>query len=227
MTFSEAQYSEKQAIFLKYLDNIGAVTETVILEISGQVTGVYELCEEAARYGMEVLAKRYHTSFIRSNPDLNPSDYFQIKILATEELVGKYIHFKDFIGDYYGVEKGALTMFEYHERFKVMRGAENGGFAKAFLAPPHSLRFERAGSFSDKEYMDSEIRFYIELLQAYLKTILNVNNIAEAELLKIISWSDNWSNYFEAGKEWWGTFCWTILDERSNVVTFIAASSTD
>ena len=43
----------------------------------------------------------------------------------------------------------------------------------------------------------------------------------------IWQWNDGWSNYFDAGKEWWGTFCWTIEIPRRNRIVFAAASTTD
>ncbi|MGY3777090.1 hypothetical protein [Isobaculum melis] len=45
--------------------------------------------------------------------------------------------------------------------------------------------------------------------------------------LIIYRWNDDWSDYFDAGKEWWGTFYWTIYDPSTNRMTVIGASTTD
>jgi hypothetical protein len=36
-----------------------------------------------------------------------------------------------------------------------------------------------------------------------------------------------WSNYFDAGKEWWGIWCLTIWNPRQRTLSALAASSTD
>jgi hypothetical protein len=44
---------------------------------------------------------------------------------------------------------------------------------------------------------------------------------------EIFSWSTAWSNYFDAGKEWWGAFYWTVRPAKSDRLYVIGASSTD
>ncbi|WP_157538915.1 hypothetical protein [Hydrogenophaga flava] len=36
-----------------------------------------------------------------------------------------------------------------------------------------------------------------------------------------------WSNYFDAGKEWWGIWCLTVWNPRKRTISALAASSTD
>jgi hypothetical protein len=45
--------------------------------------------------------------------------------------------------------------------------------------------------------------------------------------LEIVRWSNDWSNFFEAGLEWWGAFWWTVHNRTRNLVVVIAASATD
>lgn len=45
--------------------------------------------------------------------------------------------------------------------------------------------------------------------------------------LEIYEWSTDWSNYFEDGREWWGTACWSVYDKRMNRYVVIMASATD
>lgn len=51
--------------------------------------------------------------------------------------------------------------------------------------------------------------------------------IPNKEELEIYRWNDDFSNYFEAGKEWWGTALWTILDKKNKTMIVIGASLTD
>jgi hypothetical protein len=45
--------------------------------------------------------------------------------------------------------------------------------------------------------------------------------------LIIYSWQTNCSNYFDAGKEWWGSFFWTVYNPTKKWYIGIAASTTD
>lgn len=48
-----------------------------------------------------------------------------------------------------------------------------------------------------------------------------------SEDLNIYRWETDWSNYFDAGREWWGTFLWTIQRPGSSNIAVIAGSTTD
>ena len=45
--------------------------------------------------------------------------------------------------------------------------------------------------------------------------------------LEIFSWNTEWSDFFDAGHEWWGAACWSIHDRLANRYVVILASSTD
>lgn len=45
--------------------------------------------------------------------------------------------------------------------------------------------------------------------------------------LEIYSWNDDFSNYFDDGKEWWGTALWSVYDKWMNRFVIIGASLTD
>ena len=47
------------------------------------------------------------------------------------------------------------------------------------------------------------------------------------EELEVYEWTTDWSNYFEAGHEWWGTACWSVYDRRLNRYVVIMAETTD
>lgn len=42
----------------------------------------------------------------------------------------------------------------------------------------------------------------------------------------IRKWSTNWSNYFDAGNEWWGAFLWTLVSDDGRG-WWVGASATD
>ena len=45
--------------------------------------------------------------------------------------------------------------------------------------------------------------------------------------LEVYEWTTDWSNYFDAGHEWWGTACWSVYDGRMGRYVVIMAETTD
>lgn len=45
--------------------------------------------------------------------------------------------------------------------------------------------------------------------------------------LEIARWSSDWSTFFDPGREWWGTFWWTVVNRERGWIVVVAASSTD
>ncbi len=45
--------------------------------------------------------------------------------------------------------------------------------------------------------------------------------------LTACEWSTGWSDYFDDGREWWGTGCWSVYDARMDRYAVILASATD
>lgn len=74
----------------------------------------------------------------------------------------------------------------------------------AFLSPPHGTPYKASD--------------FIEFNKVLLP---------DAENAEIYRWSDDFSDYFDAGKEWWGTGLWSVFDKTSDTVVVIGASLTD
>ena len=74
----------------------------------------------------------------------------------------------------------------------------------AFLEPPHGTPYTK------------------DDFAAFQKVLLPDRAQAEA-----YRWNDDFSDYFDAGKEGWGTGLWTIYDRRERVMIVIGASLTD
>ena len=83
------------------------------------------------------------------------------------------------------------------------------GYADAFADPPYTLRAP------------------IERASEWFRAI-NVGTFGGlSHDLVVYRWSTDWSEYFEPGHEWWGSYCWTICQRGSPLVVCIGASSTD
>ncbi len=47
------------------------------------------------------------------------------------------------------------------------------------------------------------------------------------EDMEIYRWNDGFSDYFDVGKEWWGTGLWSAYDKKADIMVVIGASLTD
>jgi len=47
------------------------------------------------------------------------------------------------------------------------------------------------------------------------------------ENTEVYRWNDDFSNYFDDGKEWWGTGLWSAYDKTTGIIVIIGASQTD
>jgi len=45
--------------------------------------------------------------------------------------------------------------------------------------------------------------------------------------LEVYEWTTDWSDYFDDGREWWGTLCLTVYDKNARRFAVITASATD
>ncbi|WP_179008826.1 hypothetical protein [Winogradskyella forsetii] len=84
------------------------------------------------------------------------------------------------------------------------------GFAQAFLDPVHGFRVSNNIFETGKYFID-----FCEFLFSDLNKI------------EILKWNTDCSNYFDDGKEWWGTHFWTVYNPIKNYYIGILASDTD
>ncbi|OSZ78942.1 hypothetical protein CAP35_12045 [Chitinophagaceae bacterium IBVUCB1] len=119
--------------------------------------------------------------------------------------VAQEISFSEFIGNGVDIETLRLTKRDFNSK-------NNEGLAYALFCTPY-----RSWEVSNEDNL---------LFRKFLSVFIFVPPIIETKYI-IYKWSDDWSNYFDVGKEWWGTFFWTLYDKTTNHITVIAASTTD
>lgn len=81
-----------------------------------------------------------------------------------------------------------------------------------------------ADAFSDPPYLLESTWEETNTLFLALNSYLFDNFQHEHE---IYAWSTDWSNYFDAGKEWWGAFLWTFYNKAKGFIVAVGASTTD
>ena len=146
---------------------------------------------------------------------------------------GKEISVQDFMGWQYEEVSGRVKilsydllnpktkgydLFFYHNEKEVIENAltidqedkEKIGFVYAFLDPPYS--------FMSGKTIFEKGNFFLDFCR------LLFTDISQIEVYK---WSTDSSNYFDIGKEWWGSFFWTVYNPYWDRYIGILASTTD
>ena len=97
---------------------------------------------------------------------------------------------------------------DYDERKKRKHGAFTISsplpYWYAFLEPPHGT-----------PYLASDFAKFHDIL------------FPNKENVEVYRWNDDFSDYFDDGKEWWGTGFWTVYDAENGLFVVIGASLTD
>ena len=216
MIFTE-RYTKVQEAYLKRLDEIQSVLDIVCLQMDGNTENIYEVSKEALVEAMKIFENRLSEYFKRRFPNKDRYNYFQIELLPSPEPKGELIRFDVFIGQSFDFKKDKVNVTSY-----------NHGLAYALLNPPYGLQNTGIeGKLNTLKYLKSKQEVFTKLLTEFLTKMLDIQDIQKADKMIIYKWSDDWSNYFDAGKEWWGTYCWTIYNPYNNIITVITGSSTD
>lgn len=213
MELKKADLQPEQAEFLVRYFNLGGVLDFCLLEFEATDAGRLEISKEAALAAMKIFAEKRSTQFYQVTVDGAPR--------------GGRISFREFLGSGFDFENERVAMFRYN--FGSRSSADSNGLLRALLDPPYSLRLRpetEAERFSP-EYGVAEQAAMTAFLFEFLDKVLGVRNLRELSRFEIYEWSDDWSNYFDGGKEWWGTFFWTLLDPEKRTVAVLAASTTD
>ncbi|MBO4873252.1 MAG: hypothetical protein J5496_07540 [Lachnospiraceae bacterium] len=89
--------------------------------------------------------------------------------------------------------------------FAPAASEEGLNYRKAFLFPPHE------NAYTDRDF---------DRVGAVLFP-------GGAEGLELYRWTTDWSEYFNEGREWWGTLCLSVYDKSLDRFVVIMASATD
>ena len=118
-------------------------------------------------------------------------------ILKGGKLYNQYFYYDD-----KEVPEKAVTMTE--------EDLKKEAFAYAFFQPRNSFMYRHSNFEKGNFFLD-----FCRLL---------FTDISQIEVYK---WSTDSSNYFDEGKEWWGSFFWTVYNPYQDWYIGIIASTTD
>lgn len=103
--------------------------------------------------------------------------------------------------DFFDIESRCV---ECYEEFRLAQITRKISYSFAFLDPPYPT------GYTEKDF---------EKLNHLLFPYQNE--------LEIYRWNDDFSNYFDEGKDWWGTGLWSVYDRIMNRFVIIGASLSD
>lgn len=83
------------------------------------------------------------------------------------------------------------------------------GYKPAFYHPPHGMSLQQ----DEKDNL--------------FQSINSILFGSSSKDCSIFEWTTNWSNYFDAGNEWWGSFLWSVYSNETKILTVLAVSATD
>ncbi|HEY4371118.1 MAG TPA: hypothetical protein VGN52_04195 [Burkholderiales bacterium] len=142
-------------------------------------------------------------------------------------LAGRPIGLREFLGAQYALERGRCILRgrDPHLNRWFVVGDEQSKqgavrFGGAGLPPDHGLVY----AFAEPPYnlqlsAEETDALFHEIVQAYLGGL--------DERLEIFAWPADWSAYFDDGREWWGTFLWSVYRPGESHITVILGSATD
>jgi hypothetical protein len=185
------------AVLLIRYEGAGGTLDYVFEE-SDNLTSAFEFHRAAALAGMAELDRRLVQHAIRNVSEEFPIDAFYRLHWNEELLRGEQVS----IGTFWGADNADPDSFGKRDWYI-------DGYKKAFFHPVHFLQ----GTVSENEELFAGINSYV------------LGD--DPERAEIFSWSTDWSDYFNAGHEWWGEFYWTIQSAGSNQIAVIGASDTD
>lgn len=209
----EASLSQVQAKLFQRFKEIGGCVDYVVLDCApGQDVAAQELHQKAAIAGLEIIARRCAAYAAKASAEqsIPIGQFFSMRIddERAGALMGKRISDREFLGPGYDCDRKELAERQSY--------SEPAGYAYAFSDPPYTLY-----DYAEKKRVS--LREATELFHAINKEVLG--RISSESV--IFEWPVDWSNYFDAGQEWWGSFLWTFANPGTHRIIVLAASTTD
>lgn len=240
------EFTKRQTKLLDRFRQYGGCVDYVLLNCEpGEDVGSEGLHREAAVAGLEEIQRRWgHHAQVTVKDrgySLDQVSRIQIDYDKARQIQGVRISPELFLGNCYDFERKGLLLRGSKSPFlnqhffylddesegtvaplrNIERPAERddesiGSYSHAFSDPPYPLFDKRNNRRCSRQEVG-------ELFESVNKEVLGS---IEADTI-VFEWSRGWSNYFDAGEEWWGAFLWTLANPGRQRIAMIGASSTD
>lgn len=185
------------------------VVDHVPLAIEGSPLASRPLHAEAARLSLAIIQRHHDEScYHYAVSSWEPCAARWRMTIDESKLRGTEVSRQEFIGGGYDWAKGTL----HDDNYCLNMGDDyaTDGYAAAFRSPPHGLGMNT----------ETATKLFSELNSLLFGGI-------DHPALEIFSWSVDCSNYFDAGRDWWGAWFWTLYNRETKQLAAILASTTD
>lgn len=225
---------------IAYHEKIGGALRICVFEIKenheGRMPAEYDAHLVTARQTLEI--QHFHVNFIWNKVGLKDQRKSMPHVhtdLAKLDPSGRKIDLAHFLGPHFNlktqkplVRGGVLdsNAYFYYDQQETMENKvdiykleaeyrdkypENkGNFIHAFMEPPYNLNLEKE-IFKRGEYLLAFLDYFFD----------------DINLLTVYAWDTDCSPIFDSGKEWWGSYFWTIYNPTKKWYIGIVASETD
>ena len=213
------------------LQEIGCVLDFSVFALDGEDGAAAATHRQAALQTLQVLQRDIDAHYDRVL-DLSHyaarqrGEYFHMSIDAAALGEGEWLDTAEFLGPLCDPARGALLLrgeenpnrddlFWFGDaefgvnRVRAPELSGDGGLAYAYLYPPYYLHADNA----------TRNGLFFGLLDQLLG--------GKRGDYVIYRWSAASSNYFDAGREWWGTYFWTVHPRGTRRIVGITGSATD
>jgi hypothetical protein len=186
----------------------GGVVEYVLLSPGDGDTGHRH--QEAAVGAVEEIANRWEAWVVGKMVELGrPRSSFGTIEVEASRAAGQPITPQAFAGRAYDwTSERVVSMWEGSGKVGAGQWMTDG-YAEAFSDPPYRLS-------ASPEQMNQWFQSINRLLFGGI----------DQDLI-VWSWSTDWSTWFDAGTEWWGSYLWTVERPGLPWIAVIGASQTD
>ncbi|WP_118974795.1 hypothetical protein [Taibaiella koreensis] len=141
--------------------------------------------------------------------------YYNLRNRQLDAGEGTAVTLKQFFGPYFDLEtRGLVSPGQAGLSSEAVSQANDfviKGYTDAFLNPPHS--------FGQGNMTIAELEAYFNAFNAYF--------FGDTGHCVVYAWPVDCSGYFDAGKEWWGSYFWTVYNPGKDWYVGIAVSGTD
>ena len=127
--------------------------------------------------------------------------------------------------------------------FDIKKARPSPADPQVFFYCPNIVKIDYYGNVSyDAEWKPNDDNFgtTVPYWYAVMEPIHSRNNKPEdfkkvngvlfphgIDVLEIYEWTTDWSDYFDAGHEWYGACCWSVYDRSMNRYVVMLVSATD
>jgi hypothetical protein len=211
----EAVETKNQLALLKRFKDIGGCVDYVILDCDVAAeddVASGETHRKAAIIALEIIGRRFaqyaaEMSKLHGLP-IKKFSSITIDFERANCLAGERVSLDEFLGPRYDLLRKRLIM--------PRSGVIPGGYAFAFSDPPYTL----ADHANNRRISEDEASDLFHAINVEVLSGVSPDSV-------IFQWPDDWSNYFDSGKEWWGSFLWTFANPGVTRIIALGASTTD